>query len=214
MTPAPSSSSEATPPGLSVPVNNSANSESVAALAAVLSDVLSPVGSPDSGRAAGLAALARSAENVVRQKFPVFAARDQTKQLSMVVDSGAEVHLVCPAHKHFMKNLSKLDVPLQLETAGGDLTLDTIGDLFCGGIVCHGCVFNPLLTVTLFSTSRGEKDGHFYERCLEGYGVLKGPTGNVFLERSGGLDYLVGGEERSAFPALLTLARLMEVIVA
>ena len=65
----------------------------------------------------------------------------------MVVDSGAEVHLVCPAHKHFMKNLSKLDVPLQLETAGGDLTVDTIGDLFCGGIVCHGCVFNPLLTV-------------------------------------------------------------------
>ena len=62
----------------------------------------------------------------------------------MVVDSGAEVHLVCPAHKHFMKNLSKLDVPLQLETAGGDLTL---------------------LTVNLFSTSRGEEDGNFFERC-------------------------------------------------
>ena len=143
MTPAPSSSSEATPPGLSVPVNSSANSESVAALAAVLRDVLSPVGSPDSGRAARLATLARSAGYVVRQKFPVFAARDQNKQLSMVVDSGAEVHLVCPAHKHFMNNLSKLDVPLQLETAGGDLTLDTIGDLFCGGIACRDCVFNP-----------------------------------------------------------------------
>ena len=86
MTPGPSSSSEATPPGLSVSVNNSANSESVAALAAVLRDVLSPVGSPDCGRAAGLAALARSAGYVVRQKFPVFAARDQTKQLSMVVE--------------------------------------------------------------------------------------------------------------------------------
>ena len=36
MTPAPSSSSKATPPGLSVPVSNSANSESVTALAAVL----------------------------------------------------------------------------------------------------------------------------------------------------------------------------------
>ena len=163
MTPAPSSSSEATPLGLSVPVNNSANSESVAALAAVLRDVSSPVGSPDSVRAPRLAALARSAGYVVRQKFPVFAARDQTKQLSMVVDSGAEVHLVCPAHTHFMKNLSKLDVPLQLETAGGDLTLETIGDLFCGGIVCHGCVFNPLLTVSLFSASSGEKDGYFYE---------------------------------------------------
>ena len=66
MTPAPSSSSEATPPGLSVPANNSANSESVTALAAVLRDVLSPVGSPDSGRAARLAALARSAIPCVR----------------------------------------------------------------------------------------------------------------------------------------------------
>ena len=80
-----------TPPGLSVPVSNSANSESVKALAAVLRDVLSPVGSPDSGGAARLTALARSAGHVVRQKFPVFVARDQTKQLSMVVDSGAEV---------------------------------------------------------------------------------------------------------------------------
>ena len=166
--------------------------------------MLSPVGSPDSGRAARLAALARSAGYVVRQKFPVFAARGQTKQLSMVVDSGADVHLVRPAHKHFTKNLSKLDVPLQFETAGGDLTLGTIGELFCGGIVCRGCVFNPLLTVSLFSASRGEKDGYFYERCPEGYGVLKGLAGNVKLERSGGLDYLVGGEERSAFPALLT----------
>ena len=134
MTPAPSSSSEATPPGLSVPVNNSAKTERETALAAVLRDVLSPVGSPDSGRAARLAALARSAGYVVRHQFPIFAARDQTKQLSMVGDSGAEVPLVCPAQKHFMKNLSKLDVPLQLETAGGDLTLDVIGDLFCGGI--------------------------------------------------------------------------------
>ena len=87
MTPAPSSSSEATPPGRSAPVNNSANSESVAALAAVLRDVLSPVRSPDSGRATRLATLARYAGCVVRQKFPVFAARDQ---------------------------MSKFDVPLQL----------------------------------------------------------------------------------------------------
>ena len=34
--------------------------------------------------------------------------------------------------------------------------------------------------------------------------MLKGPAGNVKLERSGGLDHLVGGEERSAFPSLLT----------
>ena len=34
--------------------------------------------------------------------------------------------------------------------------------------------------------------------------MLKGPKGNVKLERSGGLDFLVGGEERCVFPALLT----------
>ena len=145
------------------------------ALAAILRHVLSPGGSAESARAARLATLARSAGYVVRQKFPVFAARDQTKHLSMIVDSGAEVHLVCLAHKHFLTNLTKLSVPLQLETAGGDLTLDVIGDLLCGGIVCHGCVFRPLLSVSLFSAARGEKDGYFYERCPEGYGVLKGP---------------------------------------
>ena len=73
-------------------------------------------------RAARLATLAGSARYVVCQKFPVFAARDQTKHLSMIVDSGAEVHLVCPAHKHFLTNVTKLGVPSQLETAGGDLT--------------------------------------------------------------------------------------------
>ena len=45
----------------------------------------------------------------------------------------------------------------------------------------------------------------FFERRPEGYGVLKGPSGKLKLECLGGLDYLVGGgEERSAFPALLT----------
>ena len=100
--------------------------------------------------------------------------------------------------------MTKLSVPLQLETAGGDLTLDVIGDLLCGGIVCHGCAFNPLLSVSLFSAARGEKDVYFYERCPEGYGVLKEPRGNVKLERTGGLDYLVGGEGHCVFPALLT----------
>ena len=95
---------------------------------------------------------------------------------------------------------SILLVPLQLGTAGGDLTLHTIGDFLCGGIVCHGCVFNPLLTVSRFSTARGEKYGIFNEGRPEGYGVLKVPSGNVKHERSGGLDHLVGGgDERSAF---------------
>ena len=76
----------------------------------------------------------------------------------MIVGSDAEVHLVCPAHKHILTNVTMLSVPLQLDTAGGDLTLDVIGDMLCGGIVCHGCVFNPLLSVSLFSAARGEKD--------------------------------------------------------
>ena len=134
-----SSQPEVAPLGLSTPVNSSANWENVVALAAILRDVLSPGGSPESARAARLA---RSAGYVVRQKFPMFAARDQTKHLSIIVDSGAEVNLACPAHKHFLTNVTKLNVPLQLETAGGDLTLDVIGDLLCGGIVCHGCVFS------------------------------------------------------------------------
>ena len=67
--------------------------------------------------------------------------------------------------------------------------------------------FNTLLSVSLFSAARGEKDGYyFYERYPEGYGVLKGPRGNVKLERSGGLDYLVDGEGQRDFPALLTPA--------
>ena len=74
----PSSSSETAPPGLPVPVNDSANSENVVALAAIKRDVLSPGGSSDSGRATRLATLARSAGYVVRQKLSVFASRDQT----------------------------------------------------------------------------------------------------------------------------------------
>ena len=163
-----SSPSEVAPPDLSAPVNNSANLENVAALAAILRDVLSPGGSSESARATRRATLAKSAGYVVRHKFPVFVARDQTKHLSMVVDSGAVVHLVCPARKDFLRNVTELTVPLQLETTGGDLTLDTIGDVLCGGIDRHGCVFNSLLSVSLFSTARGEKDTYFNERFSEG----------------------------------------------
>ena len=139
-------------------MNSSANSENVVALAAILRDVLSPGGSSESARAARLATLAMSAGYVDRQKFHVFAAPDQTKHLSMIVDSGAEVRLVCPAHKHFLTNMTKLSVPLQLETAGGDLTLDVIGTCSEAASVCHGCVFSPLLSLSLFSAARGEKD--------------------------------------------------------
>ena len=98
---------------------------------------------------ADLLSLPRSAGYVVRQKFPVFAARDQTKHLSVIVDSGAEVHLVCLAHKHFLTNLTKSSVPFQLETAGEDLTSDVMGDLLCGGIVSWLCVQSPALSQSL-----------------------------------------------------------------
>ena len=87
----------------------------------------------------------------------------------------AQKYIWCPVHKHLLKNVTKLTVPLQLETAGGDLTLDTIGDLLCGGIVTAVC-----------SISAQPK-------------VRKNDTFKVKLERSGGLDYLVGGEEQCLF---------------
>ena len=116
----------------------------------------------------------------------------------MVVDSGEEVHLVCPAHKHLMKNVAKLADPLQLETAGGDLTLDTIGDLLRGGIVCHGCVFS------LFSTPRGEKDGYFYERCPEGYGVFERTERKCEARALGWFGLPRRRRGTMCFPALLT----------
>ena len=54
---------------------------------------------------------------------------------------------MCPTHKRLMTNVTKLQEPLQLETAGGDLSLDTVGDLICGGVVFRGYLFNPLLNV-------------------------------------------------------------------
>ena len=64
-------------------------------------------------------------------------------------------------------------------------------------------MFNPLLTVGLLSSARGEKDVYFCEKCPDNYGVSKGRKGNVKLERPSGVDYLVGREERCVFPALL-----------
>ena len=52
-----------------------------------------------------------------------------------------------------------------------------------------------------FSTARGEKDEYVYERCPEGFGVLKGPKGNGKLERS---VWTTSPAERCVFPALLT----------
>ena len=85
-----SSSSEVVPPGLSAPANNSANSEHVEALAAIFRDGLSPgwiflfFPSDEPRDSCQVRWLCGSSKN------PMFAARDQTKHLSMVLDSGAE----------------------------------------------------------------------------------------------------------------------------
>ena len=117
----------------------------------------------------------------------------------MIVDSDAEVHLGDPAHKHLWTNVTKLNVPLQLETVGDVLTLDVIGDLLCDDIKCHGCVFNSLLSVSLFSAIRSEKDDFSNERCPEDYEVLRGPRGNVKFERSDDLNHLVNNDKECVF---------------
>ena len=45
----------------------------------------------------------------------------------------------------------------------GDLSFDTIEDLLCGGIVCHGYESHPLPAVSLHSTASGEIGGYFFE---------------------------------------------------
>ena len=95
-----------------------------------------------------------------------------------------------------MTNVTNLPEPLQLETASGDGSLDTVGDLICGVAVCRGCVF--VLGVSLFSAARREKDGYFCAWCHEGHGVLRGPGRDIKLERFRGRDCLVGGDEEVA----------------
>ena len=119
------------------------------------------------------------------------------ERLFVILDSGAAVHLVCPAHKHFFDKRAKVEFSVTVETAGGDLTLDVIGT--CS--VAASCVMVVCSTPCSQSVSSALPEVRkmdIYERCPEGYGMLKGPRGNVKLERSGGLDYLVGGEGQAS----------------
>ena len=86
----------------------------------------------------------------------------------MVMDSGAEVQLVCPAHKHFVKNVTKLSVPLQLETAGGDLTLAASFVTAVCSISCSPSISSAQPEVKKMDIS-----------VREGQGVSKGPNGDV-----------------------------------
>ena len=185
-----SSSSEVAPPGLPAPVNNSAN---VASLAAILRDVLSPGGSSESALSPGPLVM-WFVKNFLCSLHVIFLAFVHGRGFWRRSAFGVSFSRT----SHEQRDVVDCSIATR-NRCRRDLALDTIGDLLCGGIVCHGCVFNPLLSVSLFSTARSEKDGYFKERCPEDDGVLRGPKGNVKLERSGGLDYLVSGQEQCVF---------------
>ena len=84
---------------------------------------------PENSSSSAQAVLTSTPLSTSSEVAPVFAARDQTKD--------------------FLTNVTKLNVPLQLATAGGDLTVDVIGDLLCGGIVSWMCVQSPALSQSL-----------------------------------------------------------------
>ena len=109
--------------------------------------------------------------------------------------------------------MTKLTVPLKLETAGGDSTISIqSGTCSVAASFVTAVCSTPCSPSVFFSTVRGEKDGYLFVRCPEGSGVLKGPK-NVKLERAGGRDYLVGENDVFCLPCA-HLARLMEVTVA
>ena len=157
------------------------SSDTATTVAALLKDVWSPERSSNFGKAARLGALASAEGYVFRHEMTrtddddacVRSTRPTPQASDLIIDTSAQIQLVCPARKkNFMTSVTKVQEPLPLETAVGDLSLDTVGDLICGGVVCRSRVFNPLLSVSLFGGATGEKDGIFYERCHEGHGVL------------------------------------------
>ena len=84
--------------------------------------------------------------------------------LTMIADSGAEIHVVAPQHRTFMYDLQQLPNGLPLNTAGGDVTLDIVGTICCMGIVCKPCILNPHSKHTLLSISLLERDGWYYQQ--------------------------------------------------
>ena len=91
------------------PNATSASSDIATAWVAMLKNLLSPERSSDSGKVARLVAVAGAAGHAVRHlitlRMSLFAAREQhSKHLTVMFVSGAEIHLVCPAHKHLISS--------------------------------------------------------------------------------------------------------------
>eukprot|EP00972_Heterocapsa_arctica_P072320 10683335-Heterocapsa_arctica.AAC.1 len=61
----------------------------------------------------------------------------------MLMDSGAEVHIVCERDRVHLMNVKKLASPCILDTAGGEVPLDTVGSVVCAGIEMDECLYNP-----------------------------------------------------------------------
>eukprot|EP00969_Alexandrium_andersonii_P099126 4372554-Alexandrium_andersonii.AAC.1 len=61
----------------------------------------------------------------------------------MVVDSGAEVHIIAPGDEHHMVNKRELAVPCILDTAGDSVALTKVGEVVCAGIRCKQCMLDP-----------------------------------------------------------------------
>ena len=75
-------------------MHSSANSENVVAVAAILRDVLSPGGSSESAREARLATLPGLLDMWFVNLFLFSLHVIKPNKLSMIVDSGAQEHLV------------------------------------------------------------------------------------------------------------------------
>lgn len=119
--------------------------------------------------------------------------------LTMIADSGAEIHVVAPKHRTFMYDMQQLPNGLPLDTASGDVTLGIVGTVWCMGIVCKPCILNPHSKHTLLSVSLMERDGWYYQQG-GGRAVLYRADSkqSIWLNRSGGFSLLENGQRFSA----------------
>ena len=106
--------------------------------------------------------------------------------LDAVVDSGAEVHIIAPQHRHVLTNVRAVESQ-QIETAAGDIELNEMGDVDCGSSMLKNCLADPLAQQSLLSASQLEDEGWAY---LQGRGRAALVKKHIILKltRCGGLN--------------------------
>ena len=114
----------------------------------------------------GLGASIVVSHDIQKDLDRLYALSAGQAQLTMVADTGAEIHVIAPQHRSFMYDLQQLPNGLPLDTAGGDVSLDTLGTVCCMGIVCKPCIFNPHSKHTLLSIPLLERDGWFANKAV------------------------------------------------